>query len=260
MSDSGLKSLMFVANVRVQTSAGAPPSGPPPDAGGAVQPRLCVYACDVEQLPYVGFRPVGKVEGVFIPYSARASAQASPDTPYLPYRCQFECAPALCVVGNGAHRVVGRVALANDALILECARGRYSEADGMPMSRRTRLTSSRAECLCLCRGGVVVEGDEGLVDRVYLHIVHERCYGGHHARGYVAVRACGCPIARARPAFLQNSLYFEVTDLLVSARGLGLVRQRCYAAVVVSQHQYGHAAQARVENTLARHEEVVAVD
>ena len=158
------------------------------DAGGAVQLRPCVDASDVEQLPYVGFRPVGKVEGGAHSVFGEASAQAAPDAPYLPYRRQFECAPALCVVGNGAHRVVGRVAFGERrAYFGEGARGRYSEGRRYADVAAHTPHQFPRERLCLCRGGVVVEGDEGLVDRVYLHIRHERCYGGHHARGYVAV-------------------------------------------------------------------------
>ena len=57
--------------------------------------------------------------------------------------------------------------------------------------------------------------------------------------------------------------YVSDPEIWVSAfqsQGFGFIGECAYASVVVAQHHNGHCAQTRIENTLARHKEIVAVN
>ena len=56
-----------------------------------------------------------------------------------------------------------------------------------------------------------------------------------------------------------SKAYLEQRLPHLYAQGLGFVAARNYAAVVVAQHNNGHAVERRVEDPLARDEEIVAV-
>ena len=118
---------------------------------------------------------------------------------------------------------------------------------------RAQLTGVRLEAIF--ESG---QAQERLVDAVDLKLGRKPCEGLHHAGAEIAIQGV---VARSDDhALLKKFHLLEVPGVAHDdAEGLGLVRARDHAPVVVRQHHHRLADQRRLKQPLAGRVEVVAV-
>ena len=103
------------------------------------------------------------------------------------------------------------------------------------------------------------EIDKAFVDGIHLGARGILAQNLHHPIGQVGIQSV---VAAERKDAVFFHQVFALKPRLPHAhtQGLGLVRARHHAAIVVGQHYHGHVAQVGPEESFATHIEVVAID
>ena len=106
--------------------------------------------------------------------------------------------------------------------------------------------------------GHVGKPQECLVDRIDLKVARLFAQRGHHAFGEIAV---DLEVGREDPDAMgfAGTTHLEIRRAHRDTERLGFGRTRDHAAVVIREHHDRHADQRRIEGSLARGVEVIAV-